>query len=185
VVIAGVTTPISRLLEEHMKMSSEMKTWKYARLFLDTSALIKLLAPELKEPGTKELKNYLEIGMRFHTSNYCIGEALGVLKRRWISKREKPNLSTDGYLIVINRLSWKLHHNKLVLHELSLSDEFGDIGQMVKKYNIDYIDALLLNHTLHSEEHDLFVTADQTLSKAARDSGAVYWNIVESPEPPA
>jgi len=166
-----------------MKMSNNLKTCKYARLFLDTSALFKILVPEFKEPGTENLRNYLEIGMRIHTYSHCIGELMGILKRKWLSKKEKPNLTTDGYLMVINRLNWKIDNNKLVLHELALSTKFSELVRLIKKYNIDYVDALLLNHLLESKEYDLFVTADSALFMAARESGTISWNIVESATP--
>jgi predicted nucleic acid-binding protein len=167
-----------------MKISNNMKTWKYARLFLDTGALLKLLVPELKEPGTETLRNYLEIGIQLHTCNYCIGEVMGVLKRKWLSKKEQPNITTDGYLMVVNRLNWKIDNRKLVIHKLSLSNNFVESIQLVKKYNIDYIDALLLNHISHSEDHDLFVTTDRNLSNAAREVGVLSWNIMEYSTPP-
>ena len=161
-----------------------MKTWKYARLFLDTNALLKLLVPEFKEPGTENLRSYLEAGIQLHTCDYCIGEVMGVLKRKWNSKKEKPNLTTDGYLMVINRLKWKIDNKKIVLHKLSLSKYFDKSIQTVKKYKIDYIDAMLLNYMLESKGHDLFVTADGNLSKAASEKGALCWNIIESSKPP-
>lgn len=167
-----------------MKISSDTKTWKYDHLFLDTNALLKLLVPEFKEPGTETLRDYLERGIQLHTCNHCIGEVMGILKRKWLSKKERPNLTIDGYLMVINRLNWKIDNKKLVLHELSLSSKFVESIQLVKRYNIDYIDALLLNHVVHSEKHDLFVTADRNLSNAARELGALCWNILEYATPP-
>ena len=73
-----------------MKISSDMKTWKYARLFLDTNALLKLLVPEFKEPGTENLRSYLGlgVGIQLHTSDYCIGEVMGILKRKWNSNKK-------------------------------------------------------------------------------------------------
>lgn len=163
-----------------IKISSDLKTWKYARLFLDTNALLKLLVPEFKEPGTENLQFYLEPGIKLHTCDYCIGEVMGILKRKWNSKKEKPNLTTDGYLMVINRLKWKIDNKKLVLHKLSLSKNLDrSIHQAVKKYKIDYIDALLLNYILNSKKHDLFVTADGNLSKAAQEFGVLCWNILD------
>lgn len=167
-----------------MKISSDLKTWKYARLFLDTNALLKLLLPEFKEPGTENLRAYLEIGMQLHTCDYCIGEVMGILKRKWNSKKERPNLTTDGYLMVINRLNSKMKNNKIILHRLPLAKHFDKSIQIVKKYKIDYIDALLLNYVLESKEHALFVTADSNLSKAAHENGALCWNIIESSKPP-
>ena len=168
-----------------IKISSDLRTWKYARLFLDTSALLKLLVPEFKEPGTENLRAYLEAGIQLHTCDYCVGEVMGILKRKWLSKKEQPHLITDGYLVVINRLNWKIDNKKLVLHKLSLSKNFDKSIQFVKKYKIDYIDAILLNYILHSKEHDLFVTADSNLSKAACEFGALCWNILECATPPA
>lgn len=158
-----------------------MKTWKYARLFLDTNTLVKWLAPDLKESGTKELEEYLEIGMRIHTSNYCIGEALGVLKAKWLRKE----ISKNGYLMIINRLNWKMDHKKIVLHKLQISEKFPVATQLVEKYRIDYIDALLLDHAIHhSKDYDLFVTADDKLYKAAKASGVTCWNVIKTKLPP-
>lgn len=169
---------------QNMKVLSDMKTWKYARLFLDTSALLKLLIPELNEPGTENLRAYPEVGIRLHTCDYCIGEVMGILKRKWLSKKEPLLLSTDGYLMVINRLNWKIDNDKLILHEISSSKNFNQSISFVKKYEIDYIDALLLNYTHKSKKCDLFVTADGDLSKAARDIGVLCWNVLDSASPP-
>ena len=169
-----------------MKISSDLKTWKYARLFLDTNALVNLLLlPDFKENGAENLDNYLkETGIRIHTCDYCIGEVMGVLKRKWQHKNEKPHLTTDGYLMIINRLNWNIDHNTYVLAKLSLSNKDNELHKIVKKYRIDYIDALLLNYTLKSKDHDLFVTGDRRLAKAANELGALCWNIIDSAVPP-
>ena len=151
---------------------------------MDTSALLKLLVPEFNEPGPKNLRSYLEAGIQLHTCDHCIGEAMGILKKKWISKKEKPNLTTDGYLKVINRLNWKIDNKKLVVHQFPLSKYFDKSIEAVRKYKIDYIDALILNYTLYSKRQDLFVTADHNLSKAAREFGALYWNILDAATPP-
>jgi predicted nucleic acid-binding protein len=167
-----------------MEISSNMKTWKYARLFLDTSALLKLLVPEFREQGTENLISYHEAGIQLYTCNFCIGEVMGVLKRRWLSKKERPKLTIDGYLMVINRLNWKIDHKKLIVHEVSLSKYFDKSILVVKNCNVDYIDATLLNYILDSNEHDLLVTADVNLSKAACKFKVLNWNISDCDKPP-
>lgn len=166
------------------RISNDLTTWKYARIFLDTCALLKLLVPEFKEPGTETLRSYLEAGIQLHTCDYCIGEVMGILKRKWLSKKEPLPLSTDGYLMVINRLNWKIDNDKLILHKIPSSIYYNQSISFVKKYEIDYIDALLLNYTHESNSRDLFVTADGNLSKAERDIGVLCWNILDRAAPP-
>ena len=80
--------------------------------FLDICALFKLVVPDFNEPGTQNLKNYTELGMSVHAGDYCIGEFLGILKRKWQARSEKNRVSTDGYLLSINRLKWKIENKK-------------------------------------------------------------------------
>lgn len=166
-----------------IKISDNNKDWKYANIFLDTSALTKLLIPECNEVGTMALENYLKgengIGIQKHTSEFCIGEVMGVLKRKWLSKKEIPSLTNDGYLIVVNRLIHKLENNRLVVHNISLSENSLRVGELVKKYGIDYFDALLLTF-MEQNNHFCFVTADKALGKTAKDIGVKYWNILEN-----
>lgn len=51
-----------------IQVSEDLKNWKYARLFLDTCALLKLLVPQFKETGTENLSSYIEAGIQIHTS---------------------------------------------------------------------------------------------------------------------
>ena len=170
-----------------MKVSSDSINWKYARVFLDTSALLKLLAPELEEPGTKDLESYLKpgLGISIQTGNYCIGEVLGILKRKLNSKSEresntkqnKPNITADGYLIVINRLNGKLDNKRLKIYDLPLSQYYNESIAFVKKYDIDYVDALILNHLMRSNDYDLFVTDDRKLKTAADECKVLCWYL--------
>jgi len=170
-----------------MKVSSDSINWKYARVFLDTSALLKLLAPELEEPGTRDLESYLKpgLGISIQTGNYCIGEVLGILKRKLNSKSEresntkqnKPNITADGYLIVIKRLNWKLDNKGLKIYDLPLSQYYNESIAFVKKYDIDYVDALILNHLMRSNDYDLFVTDDRKLKTAADECKVLCWYL--------
>ena len=156
-------------------------------MFLDTSALLKLLAPDLKEPGTKELESYLKqgIGISIQTGNYCIGEVLGILKRKLTAKCEresnrkqnKPNITADGYLSVINKLNGMIDKNMLEIYDLPLSKYFTESIAFVKKYDIDYVDALILNHLMRSNDYDLFVTDDKKLKTAADECKVLCWYL--------
>ncbi|WKZ31906.1 MAG: type II toxin-antitoxin system VapC family toxin [Thermodesulfobacteriota bacterium] len=166
------------------KFIAEDKSAKYANLFLDTCALFKLLANELNEPGTEILQSYLsrQPGIRIHTSEYCIGEVFGVLKRKWF---RDGVLSVDGYLLLINRIRYKIDNKRLVLHDLSLSKYFGESSEIVKKYDVDFLDALFLNHCrFEFASKGIFVTADEKLSQAANDFGVLCWNVLKDSNPP-
>jgi predicted nucleic acid-binding protein len=178
---AGDAWPLSVIIM--IKISSDLKIWKYGNLFLDTCALVKLLVPEFKEPGTETLRTYLEASIQIHTSDYCIGETLGILKRKWLSKKESPQISTDGYLVIINRLNWKINNNKIKIHKISLSKYFDKSIDIVKNFKIDYVDALLLNYAIEMDKKALFVTADSNLAKACQELGVLYWNILDRQEP--
>jgi len=164
-----------------MKMSNDDKTWKWVRLFMDTSALFKILADDLNEPGTDRLEVYLEIGHQIHTSNLCLGEVLGVLKRKW----QRREISEDGYLLTIYRLKHKLDRTRLFIHEILLSQGYDDAFNLVKLHHIDYVDVLSLNYFIQNRDLlDCFVTADRKLWKTGTGLGACCWNIRESAEPP-
>ncbi|MBI4825137.1 MAG: PIN domain-containing protein [Nitrospirae bacterium] len=167
-----------------LKVSSDFKNWKHARLLLDTSALLKLIAPDLNEPGTQNLRAYIEAGIAVHTCDYCIGEFLGIMKRKWLSKNDPKKVSIDGYLLSINRLQNKIAKNRLHVHQLSLPKYYDKSLAIVKKYNIDMIDSMLLLYFQDSQDLDLFVTADGELTKAAHDFKLLCWNLIDAPEPP-
>ena len=167
-----------------LKVSSDFKNWKHARLLLDTSALLKLIVPDFNEHGTQNLRAYIEAGIAVHTCDYCIGEFLGIMKRKWQTKNEPNRVSTDGYLLSINRLQNKIAKNRLQIHQLSLPQYYDQSLAIVKRYNIDIIDSMLLLYFQDSPGQDLLVTADRELTKAAHDIKLLCWNLIDASEPP-
>jgi predicted nucleic acid-binding protein len=160
-------------------MQNKKSEWKYARLFLDTSALFKWIFPNFKEKGTENLNKYIETGIKISTSNYCIGELLGILKRKWNSKQENKSFGTENYLQAINFLNYKIDKSPMEIIQHNLPDNMGEAFKLVKKYNVDYLDASLVLFFRDSRTHDLFVTADKNLTSLALNLQISHWNILE------
>lgn len=162
---------------------------KYSIHFLDTSAIVKLLLyPDIPEVGSEVLSNYRKNNIMFYTNSLCIGECLNVLKRKYFIKKHKK-LSFDGYLMRLDLIRNMLDHKTLKVVDVDLTDRsiLDEAYKIIKKYKIDFVDALQLlliqKDKTYANSQKLLITADKNLFKAATDIGVNVWNCVSQSVP--
>ena len=161
--------------------------------FLDASALVKLLLyPDVKEEGSDRLEDYRRNHSNFGTIELCVTETLSAIKSKHFGGVRSLNI--DGYLIVVNRLRAMLKHKKLKICDFDflMEEYFTEACHLVKKYNIDLIDAFQILtvksgpfRSLENKSQTLLITADEDLSKAGRKEGLKIWYLIDEDEPPA
>ncbi len=144
--------------------------------YLDASALVKLV---VDEPGTKDIREYLDT-----TPNACVTlvsfiEALGVLKRKWQCKWDKPD-----YHYAVECLLQMMYGGKPKVDNMALAEPstFRSVSQIAEKHNLDVADAFQLFAILNgkyapftSSSKTRFICADRDLVRAARSQGIPTW----------
>lgn len=152
---------------------------------LDASALIKLV---LNENGSQELKAYFSDNFTFWTTSICFGEALGILKTKYLYKKQ---ISEKKYLNDIEILVSFLNH-KISIQEVNITDLviYHQIEDAMKNHNLDFADAVQLvtlkfgfPAVFEGESKTIFITADNKLAKAAKDENLRVWDIIKEPIP--
>lgn len=152
---------------------------------LDTSALIKLV---LNENGSQELKTYFSHNFTFWTTSICFGEALGVLKTKYLYRKE---ISEKKYLNAIEILVSYLEQ-KISIQEVNITDPkiYHQIEDAVKKHTLDFADAIQLvtlkigfPAVFEGESKTIFITADNKLAKAAENENLRVWDVIKEPIP--
>lgn len=155
--------------------------------YLDASAIIKLL---IKEDGSDSIKKYFSNKSNFYTISLCLGEALGVLKRKRFC--EKPPITEEEYLAAADYLLSMIHDQGITVEEVEISDQktFSQIESLVKKHSLDISDVfqiVTIKHGSFSKSINmsslLLVTADDSLAKAASSEGLRVWNCMVDPTP--
>lgn len=156
--------------------------------YLDASVAVKVFC---KEPGSEDITEYVirNSSVMCYVTEFALYEILGVLKAKW----NRKELNDDSYTLAIAKLEGFLDegliqidadfkpHDRRIIHEL---------GQMVKKYKIDYSDALQIyavmngkrKHYAH-ESKTVLVTADSGLAKAAKTEGLRVWHFGKDTPP--
>jgi len=158
--------------------------------YFDASALVKLVADDPdEEPGREALRKYhREYAHPGYTVSFCVTEALGALKLKFLRKK----ISETEYLRYVRNLLLVVD-NTFQIDELDVllpvvSKEFE---QLVGKYKLDFVDCLQVA-TLKHGKHRIFdgpsksilITADRELAKAARSENARVWECSSEDPPP-
>ncbi len=155
--------------------------------YLDASAIIKLL---IKEDGSNSIKEFFSAKGNFYTTSLCLGEALGVLKRKRFF--EKPPITEEKYLAAADYLLTMIHDQSITVEEVEISDHkiFSQIQCLVRKHSLDISDVfqiVTIKRGAFSKSFDissfLLITADCTLAKAAISEGLKVWNCMVDPIP--
>lgn len=147
---------------------------------LDTSALVKwVLWPDIHEPGSQLLSDFMDNHSGFYTLDLCIGETFNVLKQKAFSRNESRRvLNNDGYQICINRIlrmtapKHSIHVITINLYDTQACD---DAMKLTRDFNIDFVDALILLKARAMrpwhEDQNLLITADNNMKTAADSIG--------------
>ena len=156
--------------------------------YFDASALVKLVADDPdEEPGREKLRKYHREHAHRYTVSFCVAEALGALKRKFLRKK----ISQAEYLKYVKNLL-RVVGNTFQIDELEallpvVSEEFE---QLVKKYKLDFVDCFQIATLKHGKyrvfdgpSKSILITADRELASVARSEKMRVWEC-SSEEPP-
>ena len=158
--------------------------------YFDASALVKLVANDPDEESGREVlrKYHREHAHPGYTVFFCVAEALGALKLKFLRKK----ISEPDYLkYVIDLL--RVVENTFQFDELDVllpvvSSEFE---QLVARYKLDFIDCFQIAILKHGKygifegaSQSILITADRELAAAARSEKMRVWEC-SSEDPPA
>jgi predicted nucleic acid-binding protein len=147
--------------------------------FLDASVIVKLV---IEEPGSEMVKGILGEGT-CRTTQYCIYEAYGVIKRKW----EKEEIDNQKYFKAMYLLSAFIRNKQIRIVDVFLEDisDFKEAKRIVEqstnkngKCLIDLSDALQIismkkgfYSLLEGESKPVLITADNDLGEVAKKEG--------------
>lgn len=143
-----------------------------SRTYLDTSVLIKyLLWPDIKEPGSIKLQNFLQNQGELKTTILpCIYESIKNLERKSSTDRDPNKPSYKGYLILLNRLSCTLgkgHTLKIRDFDPFEASNFKECLKLGEDYSISFVDASLIVCMLKDGTEKCLLTADKNQARCA------------------
>jgi predicted nucleic acid-binding protein len=157
--------------------------------YLDASVVVKLIAAEEE---SAQLQEYLirNLSYHFHITEFVFYETLSTLK----SKLRRKEIDEKKYHAAVAQLAAYLDEGLLQLDSDFRLDNFKviiEVGELVKKYSLDYSDALQIYTILngkwsgnHSQCSPVLVTADAKMAKAATREGLRVWNPLDKSNPP-
>lgn len=158
--------------------------------YIDASVAVKLAVTEDESARLEEyLKNW---SYHFHITEFAFYETLSVLK--W--KLRKREIDEKTYHSAVTKLTAYLEEEERLLEidsdfRLDNLKVIYEVRELVKKYSLDYSDALQIYTVLKGrwsgkrfECTTVFVTFDVDLAKAARQEGLRVWNPSEEEKPP-
>ena len=157
--------------------------------YLDASVAVKLV---VAEDESARLQEYLirNRSYYFYITEFVFYETLSTLK----GKLQRKEIDEKKYHAAVIQLAAYLDEGLLQLDSDFRLDNFKviiEVGELVKKYSLDYSDALQIYTVLkgkwrgnRSQCTTVFVTADSKLAKAAIDEGLRVWNPLDKSNPP-
>lgn len=157
--------------------------------YIDASVAVKLI---IDEDESARLQEYLirNRSYHFHITEFAFYETLSALK----GKLRKNEIGEEKYHAAVVQLVAYLDEALLQIDSDFRLDNFKviiEVGELVKKYSLDYSDALQIYTVLKGEWSGnraqctaVFVTADSELAKAATLEGLRVWNPLEESNPP-
>ena len=156
--------------------------------YLDASILVKLLLDEEKSSIVRSYLIEPDQSWKICTS-FCFVEALGVLKRKYLSKKEL--LSELAYRASVRRMKNWLRDNYIEIHQEDFIefDVFSEADAIVEGHNIDFVDALQIVTVerswpiLAQNSRPIILTADTSLARIARERGLPTWNCMDTDRP--
>ena len=155
--------------------------------FFDASALVKVFGHESDGAALRDYWNARSPTK--HTTPFCFYEAMGILKGKWLTRRE---LTKEEYFEATLRLfawynaaTWYAHD--VDLHEPTV---FFRVQEIADRHSLDLSDALQILSVkegyfsaLANDSRTVLVTADKGLANAARAEGLRVWYCLGDPEP--
>jgi predicted nucleic acid-binding protein len=151
--------------------------------YLDASALVKLVDDSAGESkGREALRKYYNEHASMYSTSYCLAEAFGVFKRKFL----RQEITEEQYIryvqVLIDRtVGWKLQIDEV---DILLPIVSSEAERLIRKWKdkIDFLDCFQIVTVLHGrnrvlvgESKSILITADNKLAEAARAEGARVW----------
>lgn len=166
-----------------------MKYYSIKVHYFDASALVKLVADDAdEEPGRSVLREYhREHAHPGYTTSFCIAEAFGVFKRKFLRKL----VSEDQYVKYVRDFILTTGNTFKVDEVPVLWPVVRDEAErLITKYKIDFIDCFQIVTIMRgqfrifvADSQSILITADRELARVARAEGARVWECTSEPAP--
>jgi predicted nucleic acid-binding protein len=157
--------------------------------YFDASALVKLVADDADEaPGRDVLRKYYwRYAHPGYTTSFCVSEAFGALKLKFLRKK----ISEPEYLKYVKDLI-RVIGNTFQIDELEIllplvSREFE---RLVGSYKIDFVDCLQIVTLKHGKfrifdgpSKSILITADRELARVALAEDLRVWECTTEAAP--
>jgi predicted nucleic acid-binding protein len=159
--------------------------------YLDASALVKLVDDSPGESSGRDvLRKYYNEHSSMYATSYCLAEAFGVFKRRFLNNEINEGQYIE-YVQGLIRLTvgWKLQLDEV---DILLPIVSSEAERLIRKWKhkIDFLDCIQIVTVLHGrnrvlvgESRSILITADNALAKAARAEGARVWECNSETDP--
>ena len=159
--------------------------------YLDASALVMLVDDSARESkGRDALRKYYNEHTSMYSNCYCLGEAFGVFKRKYL----RQEITEDQYTkyvqdLIDHTVGWKLQIDEV---DILLPIVSSETERLIRKWKdrIDFLDCFQIVTVLHGrnrvlvgESKSILITADNHLAEAARAEGARVWECRIEPAP--
>jgi predicted nucleic acid-binding protein len=157
--------------------------------YFDASALVKLVADDIDEaPGRDVLRKYFRQHARpGYTTSFCIAEAFGAFKLKFLRKK----ISQKQYIDYVRNFIRETG-NHFEVNEGNILDPMvvTETERLVAKYNIDFVDCFQIVTIMQGKfkifvgpSQSLLITADRELAVAARAERARVWECTTESAP--
>jgi predicted nucleic acid-binding protein len=158
--------------------------------YLDTSVLVTLL---VKEEGSDIIEEYMsrEYTSTFKTTSLCFGEALGVLKSKYVGRNRRDHIDLETYLTGADELRAYVEGGRINLVNAGINDNevFAQVEEIVRHHCLDVVDATLIvsvqgdHFSRFPDAKPMLITADEGLAKAARAEKLRVWDCIREKAP--
>ena len=154
--------------------------------YLDASAIVKLF---VNEKGSEHLRQYHNDHSTFYTTSLCFTEAIGVLKVKWLYRKE---ITQEQYLAVMNDLMACFAYESIGIDDTEIKDRevFKEVEKLAERYSLDISDAFQIYtlktgffSVLRGDSEPILITADSKLAEATRKEGLRVWDCMAEPAP--
>lgn len=159
-------------------------------LYLDASALVKLVADDVDElPGRDAVRAYYwPHAAHVYSTSYSITEVLSAFKSKYVRGR----IGRDVYKHYIREFLKLTIGSNLRIDEVQILSPAvrAEFDRLIDTYDIDFLDCFQLVTIMHGTyrvlvggSKSLLITADKKLAEAARKENVDAWYCVDEPAP--
>jgi len=149
---------------------------------------VKLVADDVDEkPGRDVLREYFKNCASRYTTSFCIAEAFGAFKLKFLRKK----ISQEQYIDYVRNFI-RVTGNHFKVNEVPILDPVvvAETERLVAQYKIDFIDCFQIVTIMRGEfrilvgpSQSILITADHALAVAARAEKAKVWECTSESAP--